>query len=97
MSDEQGEIRVVGFSVSQERSARCYGESRRISSYGEREPMTQVQLDMVMDTAGLQRFYALMEQIVPGFRRQHAASAPALQETTRMLPCGPIGAEFVDE
>lgn len=98
MSDERGEIHVVGFSVSQERSTRGYDRrSGRMSYYVEREPMAQVQLDMLMDTAGLQRFYALMEQIAPGFRRQHAPSAPALPETALMLPCGPIDAEFVDE
>lgn len=97
MSDEEGEIRVVGFSVSQERSVHGYDRSRRTSYYVEREPIAQVQLDMLMDSAGLQRFYALMEQIVPGFRRQHASSVPVLPETTRMLPRGPIDAEFVDE
>lgn len=94
MSDERGEIRVTGFSYESDGSPMCYGASGR--PFWHRDSYS-VRLDMVMDREGLRRFLAIMEQIAPGFRQQHASSVPPLPETTRALPCGPIDAEFVDD
>lgn len=94
---ERGTIVVEGFSVQTERESTCFGGSGYVGFTAPR--FHRARLDLVLDDAGLDRFLDVMEQICPGFSRgrpRRVPEAPALPETTRALPAGPIAAEFVD-
>jgi hypothetical protein len=94
---ERGVIGVTAFSVEEERQPLRFG-----LDMGVRWDRTtyKASVELVLDDAGLDRFLDAMEAAVPGFSRGHrrrSTESPALPETTRALPVGPIDAEFVDE